>query len=333
MASGSGLEGGMASELVRGHVAAFLSAFLWATSFPVTEVLLADWDPLPLAAVRIAGAGLVLVALLWLFKGSGELRRAPWPEVARIGGLGIGLGALLLVFGQSRADPVTAAVVTACMPALSAAVALAERRWRPSPSLVFGIALAVAGGVLAALAAWPSRRPVLFGGELALLAAMMLWVWYSRAAMRRLQGLSDLATAALTTAAGGALLVFAVGLAALAGIDTLRVRWDPASVGLLLWLAGAAVGLSVALWMRGVRRLGVTAASFHLNLVPLYAALLSALTLGAVPAAQWLGAALVLVGALLAQRESQRLELQDHAAAPPSAAGPQSSAAAPLERS
>ncbi len=330
MAWGSGVEGRMGGGLVRGHVAAFLSAFLWATSFPVTEVLLADWDPLPLAAVRIAGAGAVLLALLWLFKGSAELRRAPWPEVARIGGLGIGLGALLLVFGQSRADPVTAAVVTACMPALSAAVALAERRWRPSPSLVMGIALAVAGGVLAA---WPGRRPSLFGGELALLAAMMLWVWYSRAAMRRLQGLSDLATAALTTAAGGALLVFAVGLAALAGINTLRVRWDPASVGLLLWLAGAAVGLSVALWMRGVRCLGVTAASFHLNLVPLYAALLSAFTLGAVPAAQWLGAALVLVGVLLAQRESQRLELEDRSEATPSAAGAQSSAAAPLERS
>ncbi len=296
------LRGAVSSEL-RGHFVAFASAFLWASSFPVTQLLLASWDPLPLAAVRISVAALFLLAGLYFVGYGGELRRAPWPDVLRVGGIGIGCGALLLVWGQSLASAVTAAVTTAAMPAISALAGCIEARRMPGLRLLAAVLLAVVGGVLAVLAGHGGNAHFR-GGELLVFAAMVLWVWYSRAAMRSLGGLSDLATAALTTFAGGLLLVLAVGIAALAGIRGLAVDWRPTNVALLLWLACIAVALPVALWIHGVRLLGITLCSIHLNLVPLYAALTSSLALERVPPMQWLGAALVVAAALLAREKT-----------------------------
>ena len=54
------------SPRLQGNLLAVLSMLLWATSFPITDVLLNTWDPLSLALVRLSGAGLVLALLVMI---------------------------------------------------------------------------------------------------------------------------------------------------------------------------------------------------------------------------------------------------------------------------
>ena len=72
-----------------------------------------------------------------------------------------------------------------------------------------GGTLALVGGGLAAL---PDGQRVIGprGGEVLVLGSMILWIWYSRAAMARLRTQSDLAISGLTFAAGTAIAMNAV---------------------------------------------------------------------------------------------------------------------------
>ena len=66
-------------------------------------------------------------------------------------------------------------------------------------------------------------------------------------------------------------------------------------------MAGTAVGLTLPPWFLGVRLLGITVASMHQNLAPLYVMLVALLLGGSVVAGQVGGAVLVLAGAAIAQ--------------------------------
>lgn len=292
--------------VILGNAAAAGSTLAWVLAFPVTELLLAGWDPLALAAVRLLGAGLLLSGLLALSWRRRELRWAPWGRVLQVGGIGIGLSAFSLVLGQHWSGPVTAAIIATTSPALSVLYQWWTDGERPRPHVLAGVVLSVAGAILASVRPF-GDDPGLRGGEPLLLLTAFLWVWYSRASMVHMQGLSDLSRAALATLAGGLVLVLVVGLATLAGIGPLRVEWSVERLGQLALLV-VAVAASGGLWMPAVRLLGVTIASLHLNLAPLYVILLS-LPAGVHPTpGQIAGAVLVVAGTTLAQWPRRREE-------------------------
>lgn len=291
--------------LLLGNLTALASAFTWATSFPATEILLGSWHPLPLTAARIGGAALFLVVLMLLSRARHELRVAPWPDVVLVGTVGVAVAPLLLVTAQALSDPVTVAVLATTAPAISAAVSAVEAGERPRPPVLGGILLAVLGGILVSV--HPFQDEVGFrGGEPLVIVSIACWVWYSRAALVRLQALSDLGKAALTTAAAGVVLLGVVGTATVSGAGPFAVDWSPVNAAALAWTAFVAVGLSIVLWMTGVRLLGVTVASMHLNLAPFYVMLLMLLAGRTLEPGQLLGALLVVAGVFLAQRPARR---------------------------
>ena len=66
-------------------------------------------------------------------------------------------------------------------------------------------------------------------------------------------------------------------------------------------MAAVAGGISVVFWLWGARLLGVTIASMHQNLVPLYVVVMVLPLGGEVHGQHLIGGALVVAGAILAQ--------------------------------
>jgi drug/metabolite transporter (DMT)-like permease len=283
-----------------GNALAFLSTVLWSSSFPATEYLLRAWDPLLLGVARLAGAAAFLLALVLLAGRRSDLARAPWGHVLRIGALGVALPVFLIVLGQAHADAVTVAIVSTTLPLISAVMAWAVDGRRPGAAVGLGIALAVAGGSLAALAD-PGGPDGPRGGEVLVLGAMVAWIWYSRASLHHLAGLGDLALSGLTFAAGAVVAGTLVALALPFGFVGTRAALDPAHLAALLWMSMIAIGLSVPLWFTASRLLGITVAAIHTNLAPFYVMLIALAFGGSVSGPQVAGAALVAAGALLAQ--------------------------------
>ena len=176
-----------------------------------------------------------------------------------------------------------------------------------SLKLAAAIALTVAGGVLTSLvSAQGSGSEGSLAGVLAMLGAVITYVWYSRELVLRFGDSPDLAkTSASMLIAGFTCLAIALAVAAFTG-DVPRHEFSGATVAKLVLLACVSVGLSAVLWLWTGRMVGVTVAAMHHNLVPFYVILLASAGGAVVTGQHLLGAVLVIAGAVIAQLRPRR---------------------------
>ena len=288
------------SPRLSGNLTTQAAVVLWATSFPATEALLAGWHPLPLVAVRLAVSALSLTFMMVLAGQARLLLRLPWRDIALVGGLGLGAGTVLLVWGQDYSNPVTVAIIVTTLPLVSAVMGLALGQERVTAMIALGLACAIAGGVLASLP--PEGASLDFrGGEILVVGSVVLFTWFSRASVIRLSGLPDLAKTAATLIAATVVVSLASAVAVYSGAVEVRYDLSLPSIGLLVWIGCVANGTSMFLWLVGARKLGVTIAAIHLNAVPFYVILIALVLGGSLFLSQVWGACLVALGALLAQ--------------------------------
>ena len=290
------------SERAVGNLLAFLAMVLWATQFPSMAEVMETWHPILMTPFRLSASAIFLLFVLLVTGGAHHIRHARWRDVWILGGGLLTLSTMLFVWGQKYAHPVTAAIIISLMPVISALLDILQKRAQVTAPIAIGIALAVVGGFVTTLEPGAGGLSFgLMGGEFFLLAAVVLFVVYTRETTVRLAGISELAQSAFTLAAGS------VGAACVAAVAVLIGQAEPVydfslkSVGIIVWVGAMAVGTAMALWFTAARRLGVTITSMHHNMVPFYVILLSVAGGGMVLENQAWGALLVLCGAVLAQ--------------------------------
>ena len=290
------------SEKAVGNLLAFLAMVLWATQFPGMAEVMETWHPILMTPFRLSASAIFLLFLLLVTGGAHHIRHANWRDVWILGGVVLTISTLLFIWGQKYAHPVTAAVIISLMPVISAFLDIVQKRAQVTLPIAIGIALAVAGGFITTLE--PGKGGLAFGlmgGEFFLLAAVILFVVYSRETTIRLAGISELAQSAFTLAAGAIGAAIVAAAAVLVGFAEPVYDFSPKSVGIIAWVGAMAVGAAMAMWFAAARRLGVTITSMHHNLVPFYVILFSVAGGGAIFQNQAWGAVLVFSGAVLAQ--------------------------------
>ena len=310
------------SPRLTGNLVTVLGMALWATGFPATEILLESWHPLLLVPVRLMTASLVLLGIIALTGRLGELRAVPWREVAVIGGCGIGAATVCLIWGQSYSDPITVSIISTGLPACAAVMGFLAGDDRPTARVLAGVALAIAGGIVATVAA-SSEGPGFRGGEILNLGGVILFTWFTRASIRRLSMLSAVTKTCVTLGAGALFIVPVIAIVTATGlVERPAYDFSPRSLALCFYMGGIAVGCSMTLWMYGARLLGVTVAAIHQNTVPFWVMIFSVLFIGQqLLIGQVWGALLVIAGALLAQSQALgrlRAKLQRSAGGPAS---------------
>lgn len=276
------------------------SMLIWAVGFPLADALLAVLPPVAVGTLRLVLAAAFLLPVWFLHDGGREFRRADWARGLAVGAVGMGVGALLLIYGQMRTDGITTAVIAATMPVVGIALECLLDGRRLSWRLALGILLSVAGGV----AVYGARMGhVNLGlGAAATFASVVIFAWGSRAAVTALPGLSALGRTAVTVA-GGTILVVALQ-ALMPAFGGEAIPWE--RIGAREWSYVAVYGIgsmaiSQVLFLVGVAGLGIGLATMHINIAPFYVMLLS-LAFGAGwswPAAA--AAGLVVLGVVVAQ--------------------------------
>lgn len=290
----------MSPDILRGNLAAFVSTVLWASAFPVTQHLLLTWDPLPLAAARLGLASVAMLAMALMTRQLPTGRSLPWRDICLLGGLGVAVSVLCLLAGQALSDPVTASAIATMQPVAAAVIGYASGRERLRPFQVMGILLAVSGAMVIS----PATQGAGFrGGEPLLVANVLLWTWYSHGTRERLGGLGPFAVGGLTMAVASTVLT--LGTVVVGLFHPQAIDLGLGALPWLLWMGVVGVGLSAPLWLTSVRLLGVAIASLHINLAPFYVILIGLGVGGGVSRAQILGAGLVAIGAVVAQRFRQ----------------------------
>ena len=277
-----------------------ISMLVWAAGLPAAELLIGKVAPLPLTAARMAMAAAVLLPIWLAADGYSTLKTARWGKGILIGGLTIGLGAFLLVIGQSMTGPVTVAIISASMPLIGIAIEVVLDDRKMTAKLILGLMLALIGGVMALGSGTTSVNLGL--GALFCFASVVTFTFGSRLTVTAFPDLSPLGRTTITLT-GAAILTSA---AALIQMSTGAEVPDWALLGWReFWaLAVFAIGglaISQVLWIMAVGQLGIGMASLHINATPFYVMLILFLFGAAWSWPQALAAAIVGLGVLIAQ--------------------------------
>ncbi|QYK43017.1 MAG: DMT family transporter [Paracoccaceae bacterium] len=276
------------------------SMLVWSAGLPAAELVIPHIPPLPMTALRTGLAALVLLPIWWLVDGAAAVREAPWGRGIVVGGICLGLGALLLVIAQGRTDPVTVAVITATMPVVGIALECLLDGRRLTGALILGLLLGLAGGILAY--GGGAAGLTLGWGAVAAFGSVLAFTWGSRATVTAFPRLTPLGRTALTVSGAAIAATLIAGThMALGGPGPDWARLGPTEWGALSVYGIGSLAVSQILWIVAVGRLGIGVSSLHSNAVPFYVMLIL-LAFG--QGWNWTqagGAAIVALGVLVAQ--------------------------------
>ena len=269
-------------------------AALWGGSFLFMRLGAAEFGPVALAAVRVAGAALFLLPLLHWRGSFGALRRH-WRPIAIVGLTNSALPFVCFSYAALSITAGLASIFNAASPLFGALIAWLWLKDRPTRLRALGLAIGFAG-VLGL--AWDNAgfRP---GGSgwatLACIAATLCYGWSASYAKRRLAGVAPLAVAA------GSQLSAALALAVPA-----LVWWPAQRPSAVAWLsvvllAVLCTGVAYTMYFRLIENVGPANAIAVTFLVPAFAVLWGWLLLGeTVRTAMLIGCAVIVLGTALA---------------------------------
>jgi drug/metabolite transporter (DMT)-like permease len=277
---------------------------IWATTYPITDVLLVTWDPLSLGMTRVLGAG-VLLGLIAIALGATRLPWRDWPikQACLTGAVGLGLGTVLMNFGFLYSNPVNVAVIATTVPVISVIMGRFQGEERLTLRIGIALCFALAGGVLVSISSLETEVGFQ-GGELLMVIAVVLYTWFSRVSAKQLRVIPAVPRSALTLTAAGFTLLPILLFIQWSGVVELSFSWSLSEFGLPVCLI-LGVGFSMGFWMLSADRIGVTVAAIHINVVPFYVVILMLWFGGSLIFIQIAGAILVAVGVMLAQVKSE----------------------------
>ena len=291
----------MKNTPVKNNFACFVAMFLWAIGFPAAEVLLETWGALSLVFYRFLITVIILLPL-WIFlEGINVFFSSPIKKGLRIGFLGWGLGAILLLIGQKLSDPVTPTICAAMMPIFGTIIEVIFDKRKLKLNLIIGVSFAVFGGYLAAGVNLVDGNFNL--GTIICIVSVILFAWCTRASTKELNNISYIGQTALTMFGGMLTSLVFLCLALFFGLGETRIgNLDSFNFLLLFIFIFISQTISQTIWIWGAGRLGVLLASFHSNAVPFYVMLIMLVLFGN----DWswyqaLGAFIVGLGVIIAQ--------------------------------
>ena len=269
-------------------------AALWGGSFLFMRMGAAEFGPVALAAVRVAGAALFLLPLLALRGQLAELRRH-WRMIFVVGLTNSALPFLCFSYAALSITAGLAAIFNAASPLFAALIAGLWLRDRLTPARIAGLAIGFAG-VLGL--AWDQASFKPGGTGWATLACVAAAVCYGASANLTKKRLADVAPLAV---AAGSQLAAALALALPA-----LLWWPPTLPSARAWTAVALLavlctGIAYVMYFRLIAHVGPANAIAVTFLIPAFAVLWGWLLLDErVGAAMLAGCAVILFGTALA---------------------------------
>jgi drug/metabolite transporter (DMT)-like permease len=281
------------------------SAFFWGVNFVLAGPVLADLPPLWAAALRFLLGALLMLAIA-VRRGDDlvSLARRHAPAHLLLALLGIVGFNVLFFHAMQSTSADNGALIMATNPLLTTLLAAAllgeratARHLAALPVALAGVAVVISHGELNRLAHLQVAE-----GDWLMLCANLTWALFNVATRRFMPKGSPAGNNALMMSAGALVLT----VIALAGDVPFALPGLHAGVALAIMAVGGTV-LAYLFWGLGIQHLGAGRAALFLNLVPVFAMLVSGV-LGTPPsAAQLTGGLIVLAGVSLAMLPMRRV--------------------------
>ena len=257
------------SPLWPGVPLALASAVLFGASAPFSKILLGSVDPWLLAGILYLGAGIGLAivhlgrGLIGLESPEAPLRRGDIPWLAAVVLIGGVLGPVMLMFGLSMTSAASGSLLLNLEGLATMGIAWLLFRENVDRRLLLGAAAILAGAVVLA---WQGEARPDFGGLL-IAGACLSW-GIDNNLTRKLSSADPVQIAMIKgLAAGSANLILALLLGA--GLPSVGLVGSGAVVGFLC------VGVSLVMFILGLRYLGTARTGAYFSLAPFIGAIIS----------------------------------------------------------
>lgn len=294
------------------------ATLFWAGNYVVGKIAVAELSPLSLVYLRW------LLALVPLFLVAQVVERPQWRQVLRawpwllaLSLFGLAGYNFLLYAALQFTDAFNASLINAFNPALILLASVVFLRERLSRAAVVGLLLALLG-VLVILS--KGSLPALLdaqhnAGDLLMLGAIVSWTAYTIIG-RRAPRLPPITSTALQA------LILVMALTPVAVTQGIDLPQGPGTAWSLAYIALFPSLLSYVLWNRALQTIEPAKAGVFLNLITVFAAILTLLMGQALTLAQVLGGTVVIAGVALANKEAftRRPEPAPVSPAPPARA-------------
>ncbi|MDB5955487.1 DMT family transporter [Ramlibacter sp.] len=287
---------------------ALAAALLFGASTPLAKLLVGTTHPLLLAGLLYLGSsvGLALLLAVRVLRSrpgpaDGATMRIPARDIPWLAGailFGGVLGPALLMVGLTRTSGASASLLLNVEGVLTAVLAWVVFGENADRRVVLGMVAIVAGG---ALLAWEPGGAAFSGGALLVVAACLCWA-IDNNLTRKVSANDAMLLACLKGALAGAGNT-ALAVAAGAHLPT----WPAVASSLLVGFFG--YGLSLMLFVVGLRTLGTARTGAYFSVAPLFGVLISLAVWPEAPGPLfWVAAALMAVGVWLHVRERHEHE-------------------------
>lgn len=290
------------SHLWPGVPFALGSAILFGAAAPLSKLLIGSVDPWLLAGILYLGAGIGLFivhrgrALVGLPSPEARMQRRDWPWLAAVIVFGGMLGPLFLMLGLSQTTAASGSLLLNLEGLATMAIAWVVFRENVDAKLLLGAAAILAGAILLS---WTGTGLRLDSGSLFIAAACLSW-GIDNNLTRKLSAADPVQIAMIKgLVAGTTNLVLALSLGAtLPGAPLI-------AAGALVGFFG--VGISLVMFMLGLRHLGAARTGAYFSLAPFIGAVLALALFREPLTVQLIGAGLLMAAGLylhLAERHA-----------------------------
>lgn len=292
-----------------GAAFAIVSAALFGASIPLAKVLLAEGlDPQLLAGLFYLGSGLGLGLVFLARHAVGaspteeRLRPRDWPQFALAVLLGGVLAPILLMFGLARTSAASASLLQNLEGLATMAIAWIVYRENVDRRLLVG-ALAILAGAL--LLGWTGGSFRAGSGALLIAAACLAW-GADNNLTRPLSKADPVEIAAIKGLAAGTVNV-GIALAASAHLPAMQAVLAAGVVGFF------AYGVSLVLYVLGLRHLGAARTAAYFSTAPFIGAALALALFSEAPSAKLLLAGVLMGTGLYLHLKERHVHLHHHA--------------------
>ncbi|AVX21300.1 Permease of the drug/metabolite transporter (DMT) superfamily [Carboxydocella sporoproducens DSM 16521] len=283
-----------------------LTNLLWGGNFVFGKFLVKMIPPWTLAALRWTVASLILLPWAWWQE------KLAWPQIKKyqkhlllMGISGVFLFNSLVYLALKYTTPTNAALISSANPVVIAALAYFLFREKLNRRQLLGLGLSLTGVVwVVSQGSWQRlTRLGLNWGDLTMVLDLFIWTVYIFSSRQVMKEIPVLSATAWSTAIGTVLLYPVAGWE-LGQINIMALPWQrPEVITGILYIGIFASVLAFIGWNKGVQGLGPARAAVFLNLIPVFAALLSWLVWQQpLQQAQLIGGLLVAGGVYLTNR-------------------------------
>ncbi|TVQ65269.1 MAG: DMT family transporter [Balneolaceae bacterium] len=295
-------------EKISADVALFSIAFVWALNFTVIKASLTEIDPYSFNALRfILAAGFIWI-VIYRKKAWFRVNKEDWKGLIPLALIGNLLYQWLFIAGIDLTLAANAALMLGTIPIWVAVLSHFTGFEKLNRITFYGVLLAFCG---IGLIIFFGKEPISFGsdtftGDLAILAAAVVWAVFTIYSKSFLTRYTPLQLSAFMTTCG------AIVLTALAVPFAAATEWG--SVSWAGWSGVAysgilAIGLAYIIWNNGIMKVGAVRTATYQNMVPVLGLFFGIILLNeTLQPLQYTGAAVV-IGGILITRYSQRITL------------------------